>query len=473
MKFQEMDRDRLSRLADICGPENVISDRERVLDYVRDESPGAVPFRPPEAVVKPRCREEVSRILELANGNLIPVTTRGGATGLCGGCVPLYGGIVLSLEKMDRIIGIDRDNFVAELEAGVPLMKFYEEIGRDNFFFPPHPGDDSAMVGGIIATSAGGSRALKYGVIRNFVRGLEVVLADGSVIEAGGKFLKNSAGYSLLNLMIGSEGTLGVITRALIAFMPPPAHTATLVIPYLDIKSAIHSVPEILRNCARPMAIEFVEIEPLVITEKHLDKSWPTHSGKAHLMIILDSQGEDESLSQAERISEVCLRDGALDVFVAETAARQKNILDIRSNIYEAIKSHTVEILDVAVPPASIAEYVNRLHEIGERRRLWLPTFGHAGDGNVHTHCMNASFRDGEMVPLREEEWKGHIEEAVDEIVRMGLSLGGTFTGEHGVGIAKKKYMPLMYPEKYMSILRGIKDLFDPNGILNPGKLIG
>jgi len=471
MEYQKLSGDILAQLEKICGRENVISDKERVCDYALDESPRHDSSCEPEAVVRPRSREEVSRILRLADENKIPVTARGGSTGLCGGCVPLHGGIVLSLEKMDRIVEIDRNNFTADMEAGVPLLKFYEELEKNNFFFPAHPGNESAMVGGVIATNAGGSRALKYGVIRNFVRGLEVVLADGSILELGGKYLKNSAGYSLLNLMIGSEGTLGVITRAVIAFMPPPGHTATLVIPYNDIKSAIRSVPEILKNCARPMAIEFVETEPLFITEKYLDKSWPTHLGKAHLMVILDSSCEEESLRQAEKISEICLKNGALNVFVADTAARQKDILDIRSNIYEAIKKHTVEILDVAVPPASIADFVDRLHEIGDRHHLWLPTFGHAGDGNVHTHCMDAFYRDGEMVPLREEEWKGRIEEVVDEIIRLGLSLGGTFTGEHGVGISKKKYMSLMYPEKHLSVLRGIKSVFDPNGIMNPGKV--
>jgi len=222
MNYNKVDQKVLDQLKNICGEENVVVDKEKLVDYTHDEYPWFEETYYPEVVVKPQNEKQVSEILKLANQNLIPVTPRGAATGLAGGCVPLYGGIVLSLENMNKILEIDKQNFVVVAEAGVPLMKFFKEIEQEGLFFPPHPGDESAMIGGVIATNAGGARAVKYGVIRNFVRGIEVVLPNGEIITCGGKLVKNSAGYSLLNLFIGSEGTLGVITKGILSVVSPP-----------------------------------------------------------------------------------------------------------------------------------------------------------------------------------------------------------------------------------------------------------
>ncbi|GAG19069.1 unnamed protein product, partial [marine sediment metagenome] len=248
----------------------------------------------PDVVVKPYTAEEVENILRLANKEKIPVTPRGGATGLCGGCVPSLGGIVLSLERMNRIIEIDSANQMAVVEAGVTLMDFYRGVEEEGLFFPPHPGDESAMIGGVIATNAGGARAVKYGVIRNYVRGLDVVLPKGTTIHLGGKLMKSSTGYSLLNLMIGSEGTLGIITKAIIQLMPSPQCMRSLIIPYDDLENAIEAVPLLIRRKILPLAVEFIPREVIQITEEFLKKKWPSTLGNTYLLIILDASSEEE-----------------------------------------------------------------------------------------------------------------------------------------------------------------------------------
>jgi len=472
MNYNKIDQKILDQLKHICGEENVVTDKEKLVDYTHDEYPYFEETYYPEIVVKPQNEKQVSEILRLANENLIPVTPRGAATGLAGGCVPLYGGIVLSLENMNKILEIDKQNFVVVAEAGVPLMKFFKEIEKEGLFFPPHPGDESAMIGGVVATNAGGARAVKYGVIRNFVRGIEVVLPNGEIINCGGKFIKNSAGYSLLNIFIGSEGTLGVITKAILSVVSPPKSLITLVVPFESIEQAIKTVPEVLKTGVIPMAIEFLELQPIILTEKLLNKTWPTKQGTAHLMFIIDAQNDEIALNSAETIASVCEQNNALEVFVADTQDKQQNILEIRSHLYESLKSMTVDILDVSVPAAKIPEFVETIHEIEKKYDIWLPTYGHAGDGNVHTHYMKAKFQDGELVPVEETKWKTLAEEVITQILKTGVSLGGTITGEHGVGIIKKKYMSLMYSPTYILLLKKLKQLFDPNNILNPGKII-
>lgn len=472
MNYNKVNQEIVKKLELVCKENNVIIEKDKMIDYTHDEYPYyEYPFYP-EVVVKPENVQQVVEILKLANEHMIPVTPRGAATGLAGGCVPLYGGIVLSLENMNKILEIDKQNFVVTAEAGVPLMKFFKEIEKEGLFFPPHPGDESAMLGGVVATNAGGARAVKYGVIRNFVRGIEVVLPNGNIIQCGGKLVKNSAGYSLLNLFIGSEGTLGVITKVTLAVVAPPKSMITLVIPYEDINTAIKTVPEILRSGVIPMAIEFLELEPIILTEKLLNKVWPTKQGKAHLMVIIDAYDEDIALNSAQQISEICESNNAIEVFVADTQDKQHSILEIRSHIYESLKNFTVDILDVSVPPAKIPEIVNKIHEIEVKYNIWLPTYGHAGDGNLHTHYMKAKFVNNELVKLDDNEWKPQMETVINEILKTSVDLGGTITGEHGVGVIKKKYMNLMYSTEYINLLKEIKKIFDPKNILNPGKIV-
>lgn len=390
---------------------------------------------------------------------------------MCGGCVPSQGGIVLSLERMNRIVEVDKPNQMIVVEPGVLLMDLYERVEEEGLFFPPHPGDETAQIGGIIATNAGGARAVKYGVVRNYVRGLEVVLPSGAIIHLGGKLMKSSTGFNLLNLMIGSEGTLGIITRAVIQLMPSPQLSRSLIIPYAELEQAIDTVPDLITSKILPLAVEFIPQEVIQITEKYLRKQWPVKVGNTYLLIILDASSEEEMDRLSERVAEICMKRDALDVFVADNPSKQEQVLEIRSKIYEAIKSQTLEILDIVVPRAEIARHVKKVLEVSEKYSIWLPTFGHAADGNVHTHIMKARYENGEIVPLPEEDWKAKLDRIRQELYRDCREKEGMISGEHGIGVVKKPYLSYVVDEESINMMRGIKKVFDPKNILNPGKI--
>ncbi len=461
----------LEELTGIVGEGGLLVDPERIVDYGHDEFSLREIARLPEAVVKPRTTGEAAAVLRLANRERFPVTPRGGATGLCGGCVPVEGGIVLSLERMNRVVEVDAANQVAVVEAGVTLGEFVKAVEERGFAFPPHPGDESAMIGGLIATNAGGSRAVKYGVIRNYVRGLEVVLPRGEIVRLGGKYVKTSSGYSLLHLMIGSEGTLGVITRAIVQILPPFKLTRSLIIPYRDLASAIETVPILLQRSISPLAVEFVDRDVIRITEDYLRLHWPSSLGTTDLLIILDAATEAEMDRLSEEVAVVCMERGGIDVYIADTAKKQDEVLQIRSKIYEAIKSGTVEILDISLPRAEIPGHVKRVHEIGLENDIWLPTFGHAADGNVHTHIMKVRCGGNRMVPIPEEEWRPKFEKVRAAIYEDGRRRGGVVSGEHGIGLVKKDYLARSTDLVLIELMKGIKRVFDPDAILNPGKI--
>jgi glycolate oxidase len=465
-----MDSETRELLVGIVGRDNAVVDPERMADYGHDEFSLRDISRLPDLVLKPRSPFQVAAILEIASEEGIPVTPRGGATGLCGGCVPSAGGIVLSLENMNRILEIDAANQMAWVEAGVTLKEFETAVEEAGFYFPPHPGEESAMVGGMIATNAGGSRAVKYGVIRNYVRGLEIVTPAGDILALGGKLMKSSTGYNLLQLMIGSEGTLGVITKAVIQVMVKPAATRSLVIPFAGLAAAIETVPLLLKAVV-PLALEFVPLEVIRISEAHLERKWPCSTGETHLLVILDAASEGEMDRASETVAEIALGNGALDVFVADTPAKQDNVLAIRSKIYDAIKRDTIEILDICVPRAELAAHVMKVRELEARYGAWLPTFGHAGDGNVHTHIMKCRIEGGRSVPVPEAEWRETLERVRAELYADGAARGGVISGEHGIGLVKKPYLEGCLSPEHIALMKGIKSVFDPRGILNPGKV--
>ena len=469
MPFGKVEEGLLNQLRSIVGEKNVVTGREELEDYSHDEFSMDDIRHFPDAVVRPRGTDEVSRVARLCNEKRIPLTARGAGTGLCGGCVPSFGGVLLTFENMNRVVEVDAKNLTATVEAGLMLMDFYPAIEEKGLFFPPHPGDESATIGGVIATNAGGARAVKYGVIRNFVRGIEVVLADGSVVNFGGKFIKDSSGYSLMHLMIGSEGTLGLVTRATLVLVPPPQVMITLVAPYASLHDAINTVPAIIQKRILPMAVEFVEREAAELSADFINKTWPCRQGDAHLMIILDGSSEGEVMTLAETVSEVCLANGALDVFVADTKPKQHEILEIRSGIYEAMRNHMLEILDITVPRAQIADFVDGIQAVEKESGMWLPTYGHAADGNVHTHLMHHEWKEGRWTEI--PGWKVKYPAVREKLHALGRSFHGICSGEHGIGLVKKKYLPSFLEPKHIGLMRGVKAVFDPNGILNPGKI--
>lgn len=459
------------KLEALVGETNVVSDPEKVLDYGHDEFSLKEIARTPELVVKPAATEEVAGVLKVASAHGIPVTPRGGGTGLCGGCVPSPGGIVLSLERMNRIVEIDVESQTATAEAGVRLSDFTRAVEHAGLSFPPHPGDESAMLGGLVATNAGGSRAVKYGTIRNYVRGLEVVLPSGEVVQLGGKYVKSSTGYNLMHLMIGSEGTLGVVTRAVLQLHAKPAFTRTFVVPYAGLMAALSTMSAVLKKGITPLAVEFLEVEPIIITEEHLNLRWPSRLGKTHLMIIIEAFSEEDLDRMSQDIGDVCIENGAVNVFIADSASKQEEVLSIRSKIYDAIKPGTIEILDISLPRSEVGAHVRRVKEVAEKFGVWLPTFGHAADGNVHTHIMKARYEEGKMVPVPEEEWRPKVEPVREALFQDCRARGGVISGEHGIGLVKKPYLHLSLGPAHIELMRGIKKVFDPAGIMNPGKI--
>jgi glycolate oxidase len=452
------------RLKSIVGEKYVILEPD---GYLYDETPE--PIRPGASrdvvIVKPSNPQQISEILKLANRLRIPIFVRGGGTGLSGGAVPTRPGIILSMERLNRILEIDADNLMVVCEAGVTLRELLEAIDKiPGLSFPPHPGDESAQIGGLVVNNAGGARAVKYGVMRNYVVGIEAVLPTGEILQLGGKVIKNATGYDLLHLIVGCEGTLCVVTKVVLRLIPEPGATYTLVIPFNNPEDAIKAVPEILRSGVVPLAIEYMDIDAIKAGEKVTGKRWPYRGGKAHLMVIIDGRSEDELIEKSELIEEAVKKHNALDVLVGTSRKEQRDILDIRSLIYEGLKDETIEVLDVSVPPASIAEYVKRCQEAADRIGITVLHFGHAGDGNVHQQILKSG--------LREEEWRKKYEEFKEFAFRVAGEFGGYITGEHGIGVVKKEDMRKTMPDKAIELMKAIKKVFDPNNILNPGKVV-
>lgn len=469
--YGQVDQKILSELEKIVGKAGLICDKEQMHDFSHDEFSLFDIAHYPDAVAKPRSAAEVSQILILADRAKIPVTPRGGATGICGGCVPIYGGIVLSVERMNRIIEVDTANQMAVVEAGVTLTEFYEAVEDVGLFFPPHPGEESAMIGGLIANNAGGARAVKYGVVRNYIRGLEVVLPSGKIIHPGGKLMKSSTGYNLVNLFIGSEGTLGIVTEATIQLMPSPQVMRSLIIPFNTLEETIDAVPYLIGKKILPLAVEFIPREVIEITEKVIKKKWPVSAGNTYLLIMLDASSEEELDNMSENVANLCMEKGAMEVFVADNPKKQRQVLEIRSKLYESVKSHALEILDIVVPRAEIAKHFKRVQEVSQKYDIWLPTYGHAADGNVHTHIMKAKYEGGEFIPIPEEEWRPKLDTVRNELYKDCRVRGGMISGEHGIGIIKKPYLSYVLSEEEIALMKGIKAHFDPRNILNPGKI--
>ncbi|MFH1005886.1 MAG: FAD-linked oxidase C-terminal domain-containing protein [Candidatus Latescibacterota bacterium] len=451
---------------------SIVRDPEQMEPYAHDEYALRDIWHSPEIVLRPKSDRQIVEILKLAHSENIPVTPRGSGTGLCGGCVPIHGGIVLSLENMDKIVEIDGKNRVAIVEPGVTLTQFAPEAAAMGLFFSPRPGDESASFGGMVAANAGGSRALRYGVTRGCTMGLDVALPPpfSGVVPMGGKTAKNSSGYSLMHLMVGSEGTLGVITRQTMRLDPLPGITNTLIVPYGSLHDAIATVPAILGGGIKPTALEFVQHDVITVSEKRQGIKSHFYGGEAYLMIEIDAATEEESDRAAEIIAGICEEHNCVDILLA-TKQQEEEIWAFRGALYEAIKEHVIEILDIVVPPAEIARHVDTVQKISEKYGVWIPSYGHAGDGNVHSHLMKVQFKDGEMVELEEQEWREKHVRMRDEIHEDAKSRGGLVSGEHGIGLMKKKYLPMFCDPIRIQLMRGIKKEFDSKYILNPGKI--
>ncbi len=419
----------------------------------------------PDLLIEAVSTEQVAAVLRYANERRLPVTPRGQGTGLVGAAVALHGGIMLSTARMNRILELDEDNLTLTVEPGVLLMEIAKFVEERDFFYPPDPGEKSASIGGNISTNAGGMRAVKYGVTRDYVRGLEVVLANGDVIEVGGKIVKNSSGYSIKDLIIGSEGTLGFVTKALLKLLPLPKKAISLLIPFADLATAIETVPVIIRSKYIPTAIEYMEQPVILCAEQYLGKKFPDHSSDAYLLLTFDGNSREEVEAIYEKVAEICLQAGARDVLISDTDERQTSIWSARGAFLEAIKASTTEMeeCDVVVPRNHVADFVKYTKEVEQKVGVRLSGFGHAGDGNLHVYVL----RDD----LDSETYARKLSEAFDLLYAKAHELGGQVSGEHGIGFAKKEFLAESLGEVSMNLMRNIKHAFDPNGILNPGKV--
>ncbi|MBO4304114.1 MAG: FAD-binding oxidoreductase [Lentisphaeria bacterium] len=451
-------------LQSICTEERVIPRSRIGEDYSHDELSGIRKF--PDVLVQTASTQEVSRILKYADSRNLPVTPRGAGTGLVGGSVALCGGIMLDLSKMNRFLELDEENMTLTLEPGVLLMDVAKYVEPFGLFYPPDPGEKTATIGGNISTNAGGMRAVKYGVTRDYVRGLEVVLPGGEILELGGNVVKNSSGYSLKDLMVGSEGTLGVITKAVLRLLPLPKHRISLLVPFPDLPSAIRTVPQIIRASSTPTAVEFMEREVILASEEFLARKFPDNSADAYLLLTYDGAGKEEVDLAWHAAAEICLAAGALDVFLSNTLERNESIWAARGAFLEAIKASTSEMdeCDVVVPRRNVADFVLFSHALQKKHKIRLRSFGHAGDGNLHIYIL----RDD----LDEASWKTRLAAVFDDLYAKAAELRGKVSGEHGIGFAKKPYLSRVSTPAEQRLMAGLKAVFDPRGILNPGKLV-
>ena len=450
--------------------DRVIADLAAREPYGHDEYATDEYRQTPEAVVRPANEKEIAALLRLCSAEQVPVSVRGGGTGLAAGCVPAPGGVVLSMELLNRLIDADPANLTITVQAGMPLRTLYEHVREMSLYFPPHPGDEGAFVGGAVAANAGGARAVKYGTVRRFVLGLQVVTAGGEILALGGKYIKSSTGYHLADLMIGSEGTLAVITAVTLSLLPPVGSVQTLIAPFPGLAQAIGAVPEMLAAGIIPCAVEFLEHSALRCAERLLNTAWPARAGTASLMIIIDGRDADDTLGQAQAIGGIVERAGALDVLLTDQKARQADILKLRSMLYEAIRPKTAEGFDVCVPRSEIAAHVDFVHALEERVGLPILTYGHAADGNVHSHTLRAPLVDG----LFGDEIPGWREK--NTVVKRALyedvaARKGVISGEHGIGLARRDYLAANIGAAQVAMMRAIKKALDPAGILNPGKI--
>ena len=463
--YKKLDRQDLDFLRSVCTPERVTAQDAVSQDYWHDELGGI--RSAPEAVVKVLSAEEVSAIMKYAHEHNIPVTPRGQGTGLVGASVALHGGIMLDFCAMNHFLELDEVNMTLTLEPGVLLMDIAKYVEPHGLFYPPDPGEKTATIGGNVNTNAGGMRAVKYGITRDYVRGIQAVLPDGEIIELGGKIVKNSSGYDLKDLFIGSEGTLGIVTKIILRLIPLPKCKISLLVPFPDLKSAISAVPEIIKTSSVPTAVEFMEREVILAAEEFLSRKFPDNSADAYLLLTFDGMNQTELELAYHAVAERCLELGAQDVFLSDTDERNESLWAARGAFLEAIKASTTEMdeCDVVVPRIHVAEFITYAKTLQDKYQVRIRSFGHAGDGNLHIYIL----RDA----LNQQEWEKRLSAVFADLYGRAKQLGGQVSGEHGIGYAKKAYLSESLSPEVIALMRKVKQAFDPKNLLNPGKVIG
>ena len=452
------------KIASIVGAENVVKDQDQLERYAHDETEDLRFY--PEIAVKPQTTEQISELLKLCNEHTIPVTPRGGGTGLSGGALAVHGGLLISMEKFNKILEIDERNLQATVEPGVITEEFMNAVAAHNLLYPVDPSSKgTCFIGGNMAHGSGGPRVVKYGTIREYVLNMEVVLPGGEVIWTGANTLKYASGYNLTQLMIGSEGTLGIITKIVLKLIPRPTSDVLMLASFPTNEQACAAVSAIFRAGLVPSALEFMERRGVewVIEYDHIQ--FDLKDGvEAFLLIEVDGVNMDTLYNEAERINMVLEENGCTEVLFADSSAQKDELWRMRRTMAVSVKSNSVyKEEDTVVPRAELPQLIHGIKEIGNKFGFQSVCYGHAGDGNLHVNIIKGNMSD--------EDWNTKLKDGIKEIFQLTVALGGTLSGEHGIGLVQREYMALKYSPLHLQLMRGIKSVFDPKGILNPGKI--
>ena len=464
MQYKQINIDDISFFKEKIGVDFVFTDLEKLLAYSHDETED-LSF-PPEVVLTPRTTEQIAAILKFCNANKIAVTPCGARTGLSGGSLPIFGGVALSMERFNTIIEIDERNLQSTVEPGVINQVFRDAVAEEGLFYPPDPASKgSCMLGGNLAENAGGPKAVKYGVTKDYVLNLEVVLPTGEIIWTGANVLKNATGYDLTALMIGSEGTLGIITKIIFRLIPLPNKDITMLVPFSSAEKACEAVSAVFCAGITPSALEFIERDAIDWTLKYSDIEMQIHdSVKSHLLVEVDGNDMELLYTDCEKIAKVMEGFECGEIFLADSASQKEQLWKLRRAIGEAVKVNSIyKEVDTVVPRAELPKLLKGVKSIGKIYGFKSICYGHAGDGNLHINIIKEE--------MSVNDWNNKLPLGIRKIFELTKSLGGTLSGEHGIGFVQKGYMDIVFSKKALNLQKGIKQLFDPNQILNPGKI--
>src|SRR6195952_3839162 len=464
MEFNKISAQILEAITSAVGADNVLTSNENLEKYSHDETEDLVYY--PEVVARPQTPEEVSALMKICNENLIPVTPRGAGTGLSGGALPVMGGLMIAMERFDKVLDIDEQNLQATVEPGAITQEFMNQVATKGLLYPIDPASKgSCFIGGNVTHGSGGPRVVKYGTIREYVLNLEVVLPSGEIIWTGANTLKYASGYNLTQLMIGSEGTLGIITKIVVKLIPRPTLDALLLASFSSNEAGCAAVSGIFRAGIVPSALEFMERRGVEWVNENDGLAFDLKDGvEAFLLIEVDGTNQDVIFADCEKINQVLEEFGCTEVLFADTAAQKEEIWRMRRTMAVSVKSNSIyKEEDCVVPRASLPQLIKGIKETGLKYGFESICYGHAGDGNLHVNIIKGSMSD--------YDWNNKLKDGIREIFELTVSLGGTLSGEHGIGLVQKGFMPIKYQPAHFELWRGIKQVFDKNGILNPGKI--
>ncbi|MBQ8306589.1 MAG: FAD-binding protein [Blautia sp.] len=464
--YKKMTDEDFAYIRSVTAGDRVILGDDIPYEYYHDEMPEYGIYRP-DLYVEVLNKEEISAIMKYAYQENIPVTCRGAGTGLAGGATCKYGGIMLSVMRMNRIFPVDHKNQTITAEPGALLLDIQAAASAEGLFYPPDPGEKTASIGGNVITNAGGMKAVRYGLTRDFVRCIEAVMPDGSIMQFSSNVVKNTTGYAIKDLIIGSEGTLCILTQVTLKLIPQPTCSCTLVMPFKSLEECADMVPKVLELPFVPTAIEFLERELIDIVERNLHKMFPVKEGNAALIVMYDASSKMELDAAVSMAAEAALANGAIDCAIADTAERAGSVWAVRGAILEGMKADSVsqEECDVVVPRSEIAEYVKQAKKIASHYGLRVEPCGHCGDGNIHTELLRGADQT-------DEEWKSATHAALTELYALSKKLGGQMSGEHGTGNGRLDFLKEFVGDRMIELYKSVKLAFDDKLILNPGKMV-